>query len=137
MPDRTRSLLRRRARPSTARASLVALVLVVVCASATAPAAAEPTEPAASSDAVSVIASDTEIVAQDDDVPAGSGGADESGEPSAWNGVLGLLAWVLVAALAFGFLMWMLFLRPRRGRADDDTADGDDDVPDRGAEPGR
>jgi hypothetical protein len=77
----------------------------------------------------SVVASDAQI-AQSDEEPAGSGTA-EPGEPSAWNGIIGLLAWVVVAALAFGFLMRMLFVRSgRRGSGSDD-----DDAPAREPKP--
>src|SRR5687768_1082931 len=102
MPDRTRPRLRR-ARRSTAPAALPALVLAALCMWAAPPAVADQGQP---TQGFSVVASDAEI-AQSDEEPAGSGTA-EPGEPSAWNGIIGLLAWVLVAAVAFGFLMWML-----------------------------
>jgi hypothetical protein len=120
--------LRRRARPSAAHTALLALVLVVLCARAAAPAGAEPAGGPTTSEGLSAVPDNVQIAAQSGDQPAGSGGA-EGDEPSAWNGILGLLAWVLVATVAFGFLIWMAFVRPaRRARAPDD------DVPDRGPE---
>jgi hypothetical protein len=125
MSDRTRPLLRR-AGPPTAHAALLALALAALCTSAAAPAVADQAHP--TTQEFSVVATDAEI-AQSDEEPAGSGTA-EPGEPSAWNGILGLLAWVLVAAVGLGFLMWMLFVRSRRpGNV------SDDDAPDRESQP--
>jgi uncharacterized membrane protein len=53
--------------------------------------------------------------------PSDSGGADPGESASAWHDVLAFLGWILLAALVFGLLVWMVLAR-RRGDAAPDAS---------------
>jgi hypothetical protein len=123
-PTRTRRP-RTRARRSAA-ATLVLAVLLTFATAAPAAHATAPSTPIATAPTATVVGSAPVLVAQagegtsTDDAKAGSG-TNAPGDPPAWHGPLAFIGWILVAAGAFGFLVWIVF-----GRALLRSSDGDD-----------
>jgi hypothetical protein len=125
-------------RPAPRRAAAGALVIAVLLALATgAPAAraTAPPTPIASAPTATVVAGASVLMAQadegtsTDDTKAGSG-QSAPGDPPAWRGPLAFIGWILVAAGAFGFLIWIVFGRALLHSSDDEsTADGTDASP--------
>jgi hypothetical protein len=124
-PTRTRSPTPRR---SAARALVLAALLVLVTGAPAARATA-PGAPIATAPTATVVAGTSVLVAQadegtsTDDEKAGSG-TNAPGDPPAWRGPLAFIGWILVAAGAFGFLVWIVF-----GRALLRSSDGDEGSP--------
>jgi hypothetical protein len=95
----------------------------------TAPLTAIATAPTAT-----VVAGTSVLVAQadegtsTDDEKAGSG-TNAPGDPPAWRGPLAFIGWILVAAGAFGFLIWIVFGRALLRSSDGSGADAADAPP--------
>jgi hypothetical protein len=119
MPPRTKRLGRRRCVVRSARVLALALVVAVAWTAESAVAADASGNGATDPGTLTVVGGDSGIAPATGEEPAGSG-SSEPGEPSAWDGVLGLLAWILVAAVALGALALALLgteLRRSRDRA--------------------
>jgi hypothetical protein len=125
-PTNTRTRGPRPAPRRSAAGALVAAVLLVLATGAPAAKATAPPTPVASAPTATVVAGAPVLVAQSDegtstdDEKAGSG-TSAPGDPPAWRGPLAFIGWILVAAGAFGFLIWIVF-----GRALLRSSDGDD-----------
>ena len=120
---------RRNAAGMVALAALLVLATAVPVAHATAPPA-----PVASTSTATVAAGASVLVAQadegtsTDDTKAGSG-QSAPGDPPAWRGPLAFIGWILVAAGAFGFLIWIVFGRALLRSSDEDDGSAADAPP--------
>jgi hypothetical protein len=125
----TRTPSPRAAPRRTAAGTLVVAVLLVLATGAPAARATGRPMTSASASTATVVAGASVLVAQadegtsTDDTKAGSG-QNAPGDPPAWRGPLAFIGWILVAAGAFGFLIWIVF-----GRALLRSSDGDDGSP--------
>jgi hypothetical protein len=130
MTDRPNRTPGPRPRPRrTAAGALVLAVLLVLMTGAPAARATAPGTPIATAPTATVVTGASVLLAQadegtsTDDEKAGSG-TNAPGDPPAWRGPLAFIGWILVAAGAFGFLIWIVF-----GRALLRSSDGDDGSP--------
>ena len=114
-----------RRRRSAARPALVLALLLVLVPGASIARATAPPAPVTTAPTATVAAGASVLVAQaddgtsTDDTKAGSG-TNAPGDPPAWRGPLAFIGWILVAAGAFGFLIWILFGRALLRSSDDD-----------------
>jgi hypothetical protein len=121
-------------RPRRSAAGALVLAVLVLAAGAPAAHATAPPAPVASASTATVVAGASVLVAQSDDntstddTKAGSG-QNAPGDPPAWRGPLAFIGWILVAAGAFGFLIWIVFGRALLRSSDGSGADAADAPP--------